>query len=197
MKAWSDITAVILCGGRGRRMGGSDKGLIQLEGKPLIQHVIAAIAPQVEQLIINANRNIPEYQALGYPVIRDELSGFQGPLAGILVCMDFISNPDLVTVPCDGPRLPADLVQRLHTTREQAAADIAVAYDGERLQPVYALIPTRLQSSLKHYLEGDDRKIDLWYAQHKIAKADFSDIPQTFLNINTPQQRDQLSRGSE
>ncbi|MCG8488224.1 MAG: molybdenum cofactor guanylyltransferase [Chromatiales bacterium] len=185
----SEYTAVILAGGRGSRMGGNDKGLVLLEGKPLIEHVITTIAPQVGHLLINANRNMADYQKFGYPVIRDELSGYQGPLAGIYSALEQISTPDLITVPCDGPRLPQDLVARLARAREAEAADIAVAHDGKRLQPVYALIAKKLRPSLKAYLDGGDRKIDLWYAQHKMATADFSDIPETFLNINTPEER--------
>ncbi|MES9852443.1 MAG: molybdenum cofactor guanylyltransferase MobA [Candidatus Thiodiazotropha sp. L084R] len=194
MNSRPNLTAVILAGGRGSRMGGSDKGLVQLDGKLLIEHVITAIAPQVDQLIINANRNIPEYQKFGYPVIADELSGYQGPLAGIYAALEFIDGPDLITVPCDGPKLPVDLVERLASARQRESADIAVAYDGKRLQPVYALIPTRLQQSLLTYLDGGDRKIDLWYAQHKMAKADFSDIPETFMNINTPEDRNEFEQ---
>ncbi|MES9834719.1 MAG: molybdenum cofactor guanylyltransferase MobA [Candidatus Thiodiazotropha sp. DIVDIV] len=194
MNSRPNLTAVILAGGRGSRMGGSDKGLVQLDGKLLIEHVITAIAPQVDQLIINANRNLPEYQKFGYPVIPDELSGYQGPLAGIYAALEFIDGPDLITVPCDGPKLPADLVERLASARQRESADIAVAYDGKRLQPVYALIPTRLQQSLLTYLDGGDRKIDLWYAQHKMAKADFSDIPETFMNINTPEDRNEFEQ---
>jgi molybdenum cofactor guanylyltransferase len=185
----SDFTAVILAGGRGSRMGGHDKGLVPLDGKPLVEHVITSIAPQVEHLLINANRNITDYQRYGYPVIRDELSGYQGPLAGIYSALEQITTPELITVPCDGPRLPSDLVSRLADARDAESAEIAVAHDGHRLQPVYALIPKKLRQSLKAYLDGGDRKIDLWYAQHKMAKADFSDIPETFLNINTPEER--------
>lgn len=192
MNTRPDISAVILAGGRGSRMGGSDKGLVSLEGKPLIQHVITAIAPQVSRLLINANRNISEYRELGYPVVEDTISGYQGPLAGIFTALQRIDTPDLVSVPCDGPRLPADLVLRLVCARDREAADIAVAHDGNRLQPVYALIPARLQQSLHDYLEAGDRKIDLWYSRHKVALADFSDIPETFLNINTPEDRDGL-----
>jgi molybdenum cofactor guanylyltransferase len=170
-------------------MGGYDKGLVQLGGKSLIEHVITTIAPQVKHLLINANRNMAAYQQFGYPVIRDELSGYQGPLAGIYSALEQITTPDLITVPCDGPKLPQDLVSRLLDARDTEDAEIAVAHDGKRLQPVYALIPKKLRQSLKAYLDGGGRKIDLWYAQHKMAKADFSDIPDTFLNINTPEER--------
>jgi len=161
--------------------------LIELNGKLLIQHVISAIAPQVGQLVINANRNLQRYAELGYPIVSDSLDDYQGPLAGFLAAMHSISTPDMVSVPCDGPWLPHDLVKRLVTGREQAAADIAVAHDGQRLQPVYTLMPTHLKQELKAFLESGGRKIDLWYAQHNVVQVDFSDTPEAFLNINTPQ----------
>ncbi len=194
MNKRSEYTAVILAGGRGNRMGGRDKGLVLLDGKPLIEHVVAAIAPQVGYLLINANRNLADYRRFGYPVIRDELSGYQGPLAGICSALERIDTPDLITLPCDGPRVPQDLVERLARSRDAEAADIAVAHDGKRLQPVYALIGKKLRPSLQAYLDGGDRKIDLWYARHKMAASDFSDTPETFLNINTPEERNALER---
>jgi molybdenum cofactor guanylyltransferase len=187
-----DITAVILAGGRGQRMGGEDKGLIELNSKPLIQHVIEAIQPQVDAILINANRNQTRYEAFGYPVIADSLLNYQGPLAGFIAAMQTIGTEDMLTLPCDGPMVPDDLVTRLEHARRAAGADIAVAHDGKRLQPVYALIPKRLAVSLQSYLDGGDRKIDLWYERHRVARADFSDIPHTFININTLQQRDTL-----
>ena len=190
----ADITGVILAGGKGRRMQGKDKGLIELNGKLLIQHVISAIAPQVGQLVINANRNLQQYANLGYPVVSDSMDDYQGPLAGFLAAMNSIDTPDLVSVPCDGPMLPHDLVQRLVAERERAAADIAVAHDGRRLQPVYALVPTRLRQDLKAFLDSGERKIDLWYAQHNLVQVDFSDSPEAFININTPQDREELQQ---
>jgi molybdenum cofactor guanylyltransferase len=191
-----DVTAVILAGGRGRRMGGVDKGLVEFNGRPLIEHVIAAISPQVRTLMINANRNLVQYQRFGYPVIADSLNDYQGPLAGFLAAMAVAQTADIVTVPCDGPLLADDLVARLLAARERDQAEIAVAHDGHRLQPVYALIPVSLQPSLQAYLQGGDRKIDLWYAQHRIATADFSDLPATFVNINTEEERNRLQDGA-
>jgi molybdenum cofactor guanylyltransferase len=195
MSAKPNITAVILAGGRGSRMGGADKGLVELNGRPLIEHVIAAIASQVGAVVINANRNLARYGALGYPVIADSMGDYQGPLAGFLAAMTVVKTDDIVTVPCDGPLLSDDLVARLLHAREQENADIAVAHDGRRLQPVYALIPVRLHQSLQRYLDGGDRKIDLWYTQHRVAHADFSDLPSTFVNVNTPEERDRLQGG--
>ncbi len=186
------ITAVILAGGRGRRMGGIDKGLVSFNGRPLITHVIDAIAPQVHSLMINANRNLAQYQRFGHPVFADSLTDFQGPLAGFLAAMEVVQTPYLVTVPCDGPQLANQLVSRLSQALERDKVEIAVAHDGRRLQPVYALIAVSLKQSLKDYLEGGDRKIDLWYARHPMTTADFSDLPDAFVNINTQEERDRL-----
>ncbi len=197
MSMQEQITAVILAGGRGRRMGGVDKGLVEFNGRPLIQHVIEAITPQVHTLMINANRNLVRYQTFGYPVIADSLNDYQGPLAGFLAAMEMARTPYIVTVPCDGPLLAADLVERLVQARERDSAEIAVAHDGQRMQPVYALIPVSLKQSLQHYLDGGDRKIDLWYALHRVALADFSDLPATFVNINTEEERDRLQEADQ
>jgi molybdenum cofactor guanylyltransferase len=186
------VTAVILAGGRARRMGGEDKGLIELNAKPLVAHVIDAIRPQVDAILINANRNQARYESFGYPVISDSLLDYQGPLAGFIAAMQALLTEDMLTLPCDGPLVPPDLAARLHEARQAEGAEIAVAHDGERLQPVYALIPKRLTGSLQRYLDGGDRKIDLWYQHHRVAHADFSDIPRTFININTLQERDSL-----
>lgn len=192
MSSGHSVTAVILAGGRGRRMGGEDKGLIDFKGKPLIEHVISGIAPQVESILINANRNQARYEAFGHPVVADSLLNYQGPLAGFITALDAITTEDMVTLPCDGPLVPTDMVERLYRARREAQADIAVAHDGTRIQPVYALIPKRLTESLRRYLDEGDRKIDLWYERHRVANADFSDIAHSFININTLQERDNL-----
>lgn len=186
------ITAVILAGGQGRRMGGKDKGLVKFANKPLIQSVIDKILPQVEQVIINANRNTPDYEALGYRVISDAMNNFQGPLAGFMAAMEFVTTKYIVCVPCDGPMLSDKLVERLASQLLENHADIAVAHDGHRMQPVYVLMSTHLKDSLEQYLLSDKRKIDQWYANHKVTVVDFSDIPDTFININTRQERDAL-----
>ncbi len=185
----NQITAVILSGGKGSRLGGQDKGLVYYQNKLLIQHVLDKIIPQVGHIIINANRNQEKYATLGYPVISDELHDFQGPLAGFLTGMRSCKTDYILTLPCDGPDLPNDLVSRL--INEAKENNIVVAHDGERLQPVYALIPTSLIKSLEDFLANGDRKIDLWYAQNPMAIADFSDKPEVFFNINTEEQRQQ------
>ncbi len=189
-----NVTAVILAGGKGRRMDGKDKGLVELANRPLIEYVIDGIKPQVETIILNANRNQGKYSHYGYPVISDELNDFQGPLAGFFSALKYSTTSHIVTLPCDGPLLPGDLVERLLFALNDNKADIAVAHDGERMQPVYSLIPKSLIASLNTFLGSGERKIDLWYKQHRIALADFSDCPQTFRNVNTTEQRDQLQR---
>lgn len=187
-----NVTAVILAGGKGRRMDGKDKGLVELANRPLIEYVIDAIKPQVETIILNANRNQEQYSRYGYPVISDSLVDYQGPLAGFICALKSSTTSHIVTLPCDGPFLPNDLVERLILTLNNNNAEIAVAHDGDRMQPVYSLIPVTLSNSLNAFLDTGERKIDLWYDQHQVALADFSDCPETFRNINTAEQRDQL-----
>ena len=181
----SNITAVILAGGRGRRLGGQDKGLVELDGKPLIEHILDAIASQVDRITINANRNQQSYADYGYPVINDNMADYQGPLAGFAAALSACNTDYIVTLPCDGPYVPENLVERLCNALIENNADLAVAHDGQRMQPVYALIPRSLLGSLQAFLDAGDRKIDLWYARHSTAQADFSDITETFFNINT------------
>jgi len=190
-----NITALILAGGKGRRLGGQDKGLVYYQGKPLIEHLIERIQPQVENILINANRNQETYANYGYPVIQDELSNYQGPLAGFATAMKVASTSHIITMPCDGPLLPDDLVSRMLTVlgdTSDTQETLVVAHNGERLQPVYALIPINLVNSLEKFLEEGNRKIDLWYAQHTMKIADFSDKPAVFDNINTEEQRQNL-----
>jgi len=186
----SDITAVILAGGKGRRLGGQDKGLVEYQGKALIKHVLDKITPQVDHIIINANRNQSQYTDLGYTVISDDLSDFQGPLAGFAIAMKESKTEYIVTMPCDGPNLPSDYVARFMAATSDNKT-IIVANDGKRLQPVHALIPVSLIDSLIEFLESGDRKIDRWYAQNTMKTADFSDQPDVFFNVNTEAQRQQ------
>jgi molybdenum cofactor guanylyltransferase len=183
------ITAVILAGGRATRMGGEDKGLVELAGRPMIVHVLAALAPQVEQVIINANRNLDRYAAFGWPVVADEDSGFLGPLAGLAAGLRAAQTPLVITAPCDSPLVATDLVARLYSALEDEDAEIAVPFDGERLQPVFALVRRELGDSLAAYLGGGDRKIDRWFARHRLARVDFSDRPENFVNVNDPDER--------
>ena len=187
-----DVTAVILAGGMGKRMGGLDKGQVTLNGQPLIKYIIEAIRPQVGTVLINANRNHDLYSRFGYPVLSDQLQDYQGPLAGFAVGMQTATTSHIVTVPCDGPFLAPVLVNRLLNALLSDTADLSVAHDGTRLQPMHALIPVNLRHSLDDFLARGERKISCWYAEHKIALADFSDLPQTFININTPEDQHRL-----
>ena len=189
-----DITAVILAGGKGRRLEGQDKGLVCYKGKPLIEHVLNRIEPQVKTVLINANRNIETYRNYGYPVINDELSDFQGPLAGFASAMKAADTPYIVTLPCDGPLLADDLVMRFIKALKNAIKPdtLVVAHDGTRHQPVYTLLPVITLDSLQRFLERGDRKIDLWFKSHPVIYADFSDNPDSFSNINTEAQRQEM-----
>jgi molybdenum cofactor guanylyltransferase/molybdopterin-guanine dinucleotide biosynthesis protein MobB len=180
------VTGVILAGGQARRMNGQDKGLLTFNGQPLIKHTIACLLDQVDHLLINANRNITNYQAFGFSVIEDELSDFQGPLAGMLSAMHSATTDYILTVPCDCPSISVQLRQRMMETLLINNADIAVGYDGERIHPVFSLIPVRLKNDLENYLKNGDRKIDLWFEQHNLVLVDFSDQPDTFVNFNSP-----------
>ncbi|MCP4980768.1 MAG: molybdenum cofactor guanylyltransferase [Gammaproteobacteria bacterium] len=181
-----DITAVILAGGQGRRMGGQDKGLIELNGKALVSILIDKLERQAVTIVINANRNHESYLSLGYPVIKDKLEDYQGPLAGFASTMGAVDSNYILTLPCDCPLLVENYVTRFITTHEQQGSPIIVAHDGERLQPVHALIRTDLLPSLQQFLHGGERKIDRWYALHDYRQADFSDCADMFRNINTP-----------
>ena len=192
----NDITAVILAGGQGRRMGGQDKGLIEFNGKPLVSILIGSLEPQIDRILINANRNSERYQAFGYPVISDQLDDYQGPLAGFASAMSVVDTEFILTLPCDGPVLEQDYVSRFVTNQAQSGADICVANDGERLQPVHALIRVGLLDSLNTFLDSGQRKIDRWYAMHDYASVDFSDCRHMFQNINTPSDQESMQAGS-
>ncbi len=183
------ITGVILAGGQGSRMGGQDKGLLELHGRPLLKQLLAALQPQVDTVLINANRNQAHYQQYQYPVISDVLVGYQGPLAGFAAAMQAATTPYILTIPCDCPAVAPDMAKRLLAALQRDQAEIAVAHDGERLQSVHALIPVSLLPSLQAFLANGDRKLDLWYAQHRMATADFADCRHMFHNINTPEQQ--------
>ena len=187
-----EITAVILAGGRGERMGGMDKGMLILHEKPLVQHVIDAIEPHVQEILINANRHVDYYSRLGYPVVEDILGDYFGPLVGMATGMQSAATPLLVSVPCDSPFIPSQLVATLYRALSESGAEISIAHDGTRLQPVYALLRCQLLPDLLAYLNDGGRKIDTWYGQHHMVTADFSAEADVFLNLNTPEDRQQL-----
>ncbi len=179
------FTGVILAGGQARRMDGQDKGLIELAGSPMIQYVLDGLLPQVGKILINANRHHEIYRHYQCPIVADDYDGFCGPLAGMASCLKIIDTPLMVTVPCDSPFVPDDYVERMYLNFLQENAEICVAHNGERLQPVFAMIKRELYESMNTFLLSGERKIDKWFRQHKITVTDFSDVPDTFININT------------
>ena len=180
------VTGLILAGGQGRRMGGVDKGLQSLRGRPLVAWVLDRLKPQVTEVIVNANQNQAEYAQLGCRVVGDEIGGFAGPLAGLHAGLKANVHPFLVTVPCDSPFLPPDLVARLHAALVANHADLAVAKTGDQPHPVFALVRESLAAHLEQFLAGGGRKIDAWYAALKVVEVPFDDEPEAFSNINTP-----------
>ena len=190
MMVQDELTGLILAGGQGRRMGGVDKGLVAFRGRPLVVHVRERLDGRVAEVLINANRSQARYAPLADRLIEDAEGGFQGPLMGIYSGLRAAATPWLVVVPCDTPALPEDLVARL--VAGLSDADIAVAWDGERLHPVIAVIRTALADDLAAALAGGERKIDRWYARHAWRRVDFSDCPSAFANLNTEDDRQRL-----
>lgn len=177
------VSGIVLAGGQGRRMGGVDKGLQPLRGRPMIEWVLARLAPQVAEVIVNANQNIQSYEKYGHRVVPDEIGGFAGPLAGLHAGLKAASSPLVVTVPCDSPFLPADLVFRLQQNLNQN--DLAVAKTGNQPHPVFALMKRQVRESLEAFLAQGGRKIDAWYAALKVVEVSFDDEADAFRNINT------------
>ena len=189
------ITGVVLAGGQGSRMGGVDKGLQEFRGKPMVAHALERLQPQVDEILINANRNAEAYARFGHRVIADEIEGFAGPLAGFERGLAHASGDLVVTVPCDSPFLPRDLVARLREALERNDAQVAVAKTGDQAHPVFCLLRRSLHASLRDFLAGGQRKIDRWYAMHKVVEVPFDDEPDAFLNINTRAELEGLSVG--
>ena len=202
-----DVCALILAGGRGSRMGGVDKGLQPLNGQSLAAHAIERLHAQqglrLGHIMINANRNLDAYRALGLPVWPDALTDFPGPLAGFLAGLDHCQSPWLLTVPCDTPRFPLDLLERLAQAAEREGADLALPLgrddDGRlRRQPVFCLLRRELRASLHDYLQGGGRKIDDWIASQRHVAVAFDtpdDDPRAFYNANTLAELQALENG--
>ena len=185
----TDITGLVLAGGRGSRMGGADKGLQPHRGMPLALHTLLRLGPQVGATMINANRNLAAYEAMGAPVWPDALPDYPGPLAGFLAGLERCDTPYLVTVPCDTPNFPDDLVARLAAAMREADADIAMAAtrdpDGSlQVQPVFSLMKATLLESLVKATTAGERKIDRWARQHACVDVLFDDAD-AFFNANT------------
>ena len=188
------ITALILAGGRGSRMGEVDKGLQPFRGKPMVAHVLERLGPQADEIIINANRNLEQYEKFGHRVVADAIDGFAGPLAGLHVGMSHASHPLVATAPCDSPFLPLDLITRLRAALEQENADLAVAKTFDQAHPVFCLTKRELAPHLRAFLESGQRKIDKWYSSLKVIEVNFDDEEAAFANINTLEELNTLEK---
>ena len=177
------VTGIVLAGGQGRRMGGVDKGLQLLHGKPMVAHVLARLAPQVSEIIINANQNLDAYAGFGCRVVPDAIGGFAGPLAGLHAGLGAASYPLALTAPCDSPFLPPDLFSRLE--KELHENDLAVAKTGDQPHPVFSLVRVSVLDHLSKFLSAGGRKIDAWYSTLKVIEVPFDDEADAFRNINT------------
>lgn len=189
-----EITAVVLAGGQGQRMGGMDKGWVNFQGRPMIHHVLEQISPQVQSVLINANRSLEEYQALGHQVVEDIEQGYHGPLMGMLTGLTHAKTDWVLFVPCDIPLLPKDVVEKLDEAVAKNDVDVAVVHDGERLQPVISLMRRSLLPSLDAWLAEGKRKIDRWYMQHRMVVVPFDSPEEDFMNLNTQQEVQELEQ---
>ncbi|HUL67679.1 MAG TPA: molybdenum cofactor guanylyltransferase MobA [Burkholderiaceae bacterium] len=193
-----DITGLVLAGGRATRMGGLDKGLQPFHGVPLALRALLRLAPQVGEVMISANRNLAAYESMGVPVWPDPIADYPGPLGGWLAGLEHCSTAYLVTVPCDTPNFPTDLVERLACALHEADADIAMASarqrDQVRLQPVFSLIKASLLESLVRYMHAGDRRVVVWCRQHRLVHAHFDDGA-AFYNAKTIAELQQLASG--
>jgi molybdopterin-guanine dinucleotide biosynthesis protein A len=194
--AASLVTGVILAGGQGRRMGGVDKGLKVLHGKPMVAWVLERFAPQVDEVLINANQNLEAYRRFGRRVIPDEIGSFAGPLAGLHRGLNEARHELVATVPCDSPFLPSDLIPRLRGALDNTGSDVAVAKTGDQPHPVFCLCRKSVLPGLTKFLAGGGRKIDAWYASLKVVEVPFDDQPDAFSNINTEEELRALERGA-
>jgi molybdopterin-guanine dinucleotide biosynthesis protein A len=185
----SNVTGLILAGGKGSRMGGVDKGLQAFRGRRLVDHVYERLAPQVGGIIINANQNQEEYRTFGVRVVSDALKekagGFAGPLAGFHAGLSVSKRPFLASVPCDSPFLPEDLIARLYARIDETGAELAVAKTGDQPHPVFSLMRRGVLDHLSDFLKEGGRKIDAWYATLNVVEVLFDDEAQAFSNINT------------
>ncbi len=184
-----DIGAVILAGGLARRMGGQDKGLVVLGDKPMVHWTLDTVERLTSDIVINANRNREVYETFGKPVIGDLHDGHLGPLAGLYSAMQSLSNQYIFMCPCDSPFMQLTLITKLQQAVQGGEADIYVAHDGERLQPVFAVVSASLSDSLNDFLNSGQRKIDKWYGTHNMLSIDCSDCQDSFRNINTEEER--------
>lgn len=182
---------MVLAGGRGRRVHGQDKGLLSYQGRPLIATILERLEPQVGSILISANRNLDQYQSFGWPVFQDRLDNYQGPLAGLCSGLEAARTPWLLSVPCDGPVFPLNLVERLAAALENQPASVALACDGIKTHYTYALLSTRLLDDLHSTLARGERRLGTWLEAHQPALADFSasahSSTDAFANLNHPE----------
>ena len=188
MSADLRVAGVILAGGLGRRMGGIDKGLQPLRGRAMVQWVLERLAPQVDEVLINANRHVQEYSAFGSRVIDDRIEGFAGPLAGLHAGLCATALPFVATVPCDSPFLPADLIVRLKRALLQQPVDLATVRAQGRSHPVFCVCRRSVLQRLTAFLEGGGRKVEAWHGTLATVEVDFDDQAEAFSNINTPEE---------
>ena len=167
-------------------MDGNDKGLLPVNGRAMIEYVLDTLAPQVDEILINANRNLESYRQFGRPVISDEVEDFAGPLAGMAAAIQACESDYILSVPCDGPWVPKDLVSRLYAQLEKEGASVSTTHDGQRLQPVFTLMRRDLLPAILAYLESGERRLGYWVKQQQPALVDFSDQPEAFFNVNSP-----------
>jgi molybdenum cofactor guanylyltransferase len=179
------VTGIVLAGGQGRRMGGVDKGLVELAGRPMVAHVLDRLAPQVADVLINANQNRERYAAFGCPVVPDAVGGFAGPLARLHAGLARAAQDYVATVPCDSPFLPVDLVARLLAALVAADAQLAVARTFDQPHPVFCVVRRDVRPHLEAFLTGGGRKIDAWYSTLRVVEVAFDDEADAFRNINT------------
>lgn len=193
MASGEKITGVVLAGGLGRRMGGTDKGLQELDGRPMVSRVIERFSPQVDELLVNANQNAERYAAFGYRIVPDAIPGFAGPLAGLHAALSAAAHPLVATVPCDSPFLPADLVPRLHAALESGQAQFAVARTFDQPHPVFCLCRREVLPHLEDYLLRGERRFERWYSTLKVVEVFFDDDAAAFENINTREDLERLA----
>jgi molybdenum cofactor guanylyltransferase len=181
----NNVNGLILAGGRARRMGGQDKGLILLDGKHMVEHCIARLLPQVGQIFISANKNIAQYGNYGFSVLEDTFGHFEGPLAGLLRAFEYSKDIPVLVVPCDAPFLSPALAIRLLQSYKETKASAVIPHDGNRLQPLFGLYAPDVVSSLTKYLASGQRKVETWITTLPYAVVDFSNEKESFMNINT------------
>ncbi len=182
------LSILILAGGRGSRMGGRDKGLVEFNQQPFVEHMLSIASPYSDDIIISCNRNQARYQRYGETLVEDEQDDFPGPLAGILAGMEKARHEALLVLPCDTPMIPADLPEQLYRSFCENRSGISLVNDGERRQPLHAIMPTSLKESLREFLAGDQHGVYRWYRQHPVTEVVYRDQSGAFVNINRPEE---------